>query len=788
MNATEILRVMHYPDVWKDKNMKILNITISEFAGLGQRSYNLSEGLNIIEGLNESGKSSLLAFIKFILYGFVRRGAGEELGERERYVSWTGKRAAGSMMLVSGGKKWRVERELFVQTRGTRESVVDDVKIIDVETGAHEHSGEVPGMLFLGIPAEVFSSSCGISQSSLAAINTAEVGSSIENLLFSADESLNTQKATDKLESIRRQLLHKNEKTGKIVDMRSERNILRNRLSMSSTAAKNIIAKEAMAGEYKRQADEARKLLEELETIWEVSEATLTLGKFDELRSLEKKRAGYAGSLSELKNDSFTDGFIADRQYAAKLAALSRDLTAAESEFSRAEAELIKLENAVPYDPERAKTAEYLVQNASGSTDSVLRVYRSLNKSVRLPKVTGISLIVLGGLSAASGAALILLNFMIPGLIASAAGVLIAAGGILSILNSRKKRRKLNEYLAKLNFASDPGEAGLAAYIDRCFAAAETEKQYSGLLEARRGVVTVRRDKLTALRSECRAELAKTGTDESDENLITALSGAAEFATTFCTACERLSMLIENTDREITALRDYLFKFDEPLLRRKAEGIPETGPITSEEYRRRRLELMSAVKNADDKQHSTENELAALGAATENPRRLSLQLDQYETQLAEMQLKYDAVKLASESLAEAAEELRRGVTPLLKTKAGELMGKLTEGRYTDLGVGQEMAVTVNAGGITRPLAAMSGGTRDAAYISLRIALASLFCRHEIPPLLIDEGLSQLDDVRAGNFISVLIEWCENDGGQCLIFTCHSREAKLSGGKANHIIL
>ncbi len=768
--------------------MKILNITIHEFAGLGQRSYDLSEGLNIIEGPNESGKSSILAFIKFVLYGFNRHSSGDELGERERYVSWTGKRAAGSLTAIAGGRKWRIERELFIQTRGGRESPNETCRIVDAETGTEEYAGEIPGKLFLGIPAEVFSSTCGIAQSSLASINSAEVGSSIENLLFSADESLNAEKASEKLDAARRQLLHKNEKSGRLVDMRSERNALRNRLSAASTAARNMIAKEALAADYKRRADEARELLEKLEAMWDISEVKLTLGKFDELRELEKKHSELSGSLAKLEKDTFPDGFIADRQYAARLGALSRELTSAESELSRAEAELIKLENSVPYDLEKVKTAEFLFSNASGDTESVLCVYRLLKKSVMTLKRMGVLMLILGGAAAAAGVYLTVLSYTFPGLAVAASGAAAIAGGIMALIKFGKKRGRLSDYLAKLNFTADPGESGLARYIDGCFKESQNQKKYLELLEARRGVVNIHKDKLAEVRTHCRDELKKIGRDEGNENLPPALSESAEAVISFCAEWDSIALRLEHTDNEISALRGYLQKFDETLLRRQAEALPDAEPLTSEEYRRRRLELMNSIKTAEDKQHATENELAALGATAENPRRLAVALEQHENQLAEMQLKYDAIKLAGEALAEAAVQLRRGVTPMLRNSACELMEKLTGGRYTELGVGQDMSVTVNAGGATRPISAMSGGTRDAAYISLRIALASLLCRKEVPFLLIDEGLSQLDDLRAANLISILLEWCGKENGQCLIFTCHSREAALASGKAAHIKL
>ena len=61
--------------------MIIEKIHIDAFGRLENRDFELSEGVNIIEGANESGKSTLAAFIRFVFYGCSPR-------EREAALSW----------------------------------------------------------------------------------------------------------------------------------------------------------------------------------------------------------------------------------------------------------------------------------------------------------------------------------------------------------------------------------------------------------------------------------------------------------------------------------------------------------------------------------------------------------------------------------------------------------------------------------------------------------------------------------------------------------------------------
>jgi len=76
--------------------MKIEKINISDFGCLSGRSFELSSGFNLIRGDNESGKSTLLEFIKFIFYGLPRK-TQEDAAVRERSISWKNAYSAGHL-------------------------------------------------------------------------------------------------------------------------------------------------------------------------------------------------------------------------------------------------------------------------------------------------------------------------------------------------------------------------------------------------------------------------------------------------------------------------------------------------------------------------------------------------------------------------------------------------------------------------------------------------------------------------------------------------------------------
>ena len=115
--------------------MYIEKIEIEEFGKLAARTVALGQGMNLIEGRNEAGKSTLLAFIRFQLYGFPRRTATVEGGERDRRLSWTGHRAAGGLTLVGERGRFLVQRSAVLHGGTGRETLSEQLRVTNLDTG-----------------------------------------------------------------------------------------------------------------------------------------------------------------------------------------------------------------------------------------------------------------------------------------------------------------------------------------------------------------------------------------------------------------------------------------------------------------------------------------------------------------------------------------------------------------------------------------------------------------------------------------------------------------------------
>ena len=78
--------------------MQFRRITAT-FGKLDRRALTFEKGLNIIEAPNESGKSTLLAFLRVMLYGFPARERGA-FADKNRYAPWSLAPMQGTLELI----------------------------------------------------------------------------------------------------------------------------------------------------------------------------------------------------------------------------------------------------------------------------------------------------------------------------------------------------------------------------------------------------------------------------------------------------------------------------------------------------------------------------------------------------------------------------------------------------------------------------------------------------------------------------------------------------------------
>lgn len=92
--------------------MKINNLKINAYGNIENKDINLKQGINIIQGKNESGKSTLLNYIISSFYGISKNKDGRVLSDYDRYKPWNNSEFSGRIDYeLDDGNKYEIFRD-----------------------------------------------------------------------------------------------------------------------------------------------------------------------------------------------------------------------------------------------------------------------------------------------------------------------------------------------------------------------------------------------------------------------------------------------------------------------------------------------------------------------------------------------------------------------------------------------------------------------------------------------------------------------------------------------------
>jgi uncharacterized protein YhaN len=233
---------------------------------------------------------------------------------------------------------------------------------------------------------------------------------------------------------------------------------------------------------------------------------------------------------------------------------------------------------------------------------------------------------------------------------------------------------------------------------------------------------------------------------------------------------------MERAAAAVEVLAKPLEGLSEQALRTRFRGAPAEN---ADALKRKQALLQKETNDLEQARADTERALAALTATAKDPAAVQGRIELLRAELAEAKQRLQALDLAIASLERAVESLRSSVIPRVCEEASLVFEGLTDGAYKGLHAASDLSITLDSEVGPLPLSRFSAGCRDAAYLSMRLGLLATLCEGKLP-LLFDEAFSRLDDDRTYALLTVLQRYCA-DGGQCLLFTCHSREAAFLEG-------
>ena len=92
--------------------MKINNLKINGFGKLKDKEIEFGDGINVVYGENEAGKSSILKFIMSMFYGASKNKNGKEISDFEKFKPWVTEEFSGKIeYTLDSGENYEVYRE-----------------------------------------------------------------------------------------------------------------------------------------------------------------------------------------------------------------------------------------------------------------------------------------------------------------------------------------------------------------------------------------------------------------------------------------------------------------------------------------------------------------------------------------------------------------------------------------------------------------------------------------------------------------------------------------------------
>ena len=323
-----------------------------------------------------------------------------------------------------------------------------------------------------------------------------------------------------------------------------------------------------------------------------------------------------------------------------------------------------------------------------------------------------------------------------------------ANDGWRSVLDeAAANRERLDEELAK-------ADAEIRAIQAEATAAAEDAHEALAKARAEKGAKTKARDDAAqALQSA--------------ENALARLSGESEAMRTAMAALDvpALQAVRDRKQSELDAL---------PVMEDAPKDLAE---------------LERQANDARGQADSLRNELStAQGALSQvGGQRIEEQAAQAKEALAalarrehELEVEYGGWKLLLDTLAEAEREDATHLGDALVKPVSERMAALTNGRYSEVGIGPQLDATgIRLGEAERSFDDVSVGTREQVALLLRLAIAEALGSF----VILDDHLTQSDPRRMAWIRGLLSEAAQNI--QVVVMTCHP-DAYLTGDSGGDV--
>lgn len=736
--------------------MIIKELYISAYGSLRDRSFEFSENLNILTGENEAGKSTLMSFISFMLYG------PDELAMK--YIRASVGECGGRMIVTSSDGDLLIERK--VSSSETSKKVLERFSLYSLPSMKEIEVKGQPGEYVLGVSRAFFMGTSFVSQKGASSYDSDKTSDAVQNILLSANEKIDTGRALRKIDEIRKYFLLKRGRGGVIANAEDKLSELSNEKFLSEQARAELCQTDRELADLKKKKEENLMLFEALK-----KEALARRHK--ERKNILAQREALADELATKESElEKVQKYVDDGNLEAARARL-RELDFKEKYAS---ARLADAEN-------DAYAAKKALEHAASSDDSdyseeneqkLVRAREGASSRIKTLKGRATLYLVAAALCAVFAAVTAFMQYAV--LSAALVGVLAALSvlAFLSLDKKKKEEKRLADSLSAYGIDASASLRDIADIFSRARFARENYLELEKKTKETEDRLLALKDDLASCKAEINELLSVNKKDDPSLPVSERIAAAENFFSDALSqpillkeSCRHIKERIVLLDRQLTSLGNAdetasepsptFAAFDNETIRRNAERLSADRESLSEQIadaEGRRDRLVSGIKSAEE---------------------LDTLIAEARDELAKRREQHDIVLLAEEAVRYSSENLRSSVTPSIIEIGDKLFSEITQDKYNRIGVDESLSPNGIGKESILSADALSYGTNEAMYIAFRLSLLLVLCRDEPSVMLMDESFAHIDDKRTANTLRVLAE----SGVQSLVFTCSEREGALA---------
>ncbi|WP_162300656.1 ATP-binding protein [Anaerosacchariphilus polymeriproducens] len=804
--------------------MKIKKIEIENFGRFHKYSIDFIEGMNLIYGDNEDGKTTLMAFIKMMFYSEQKRSRDISNNPRKKYLPWNGRSMGGAIEFENNGVDYRIEKEMGPTP------AKDKTKVMNLSTGEVTlPNKEELGKVFLGTDLAGFERSIFIGQiGAFDADKEDEIGQKLSNMFSTGEENISQRQVLERLSKAKEEIQSIRGNKGILVEAKdSLEKIKETKIKIKELEDSQMeyleefkLKKEELE-EKKAQKRILEKKIKASELFHIQQKLKSLIQKVEEEQSIKKKlmEGGIPKDQLEsfLKECKVLQNKIKSQETAIKCFQDNSDLSQ-KSFVEITEEEYVTFKKL----REQLENFERGCAYFENSLIPAILDYNATKKHLReesLKKLkTKNQRLVLIGLSGSAALAIFGVLYHPAVILAGIVSALITVFFYLRhskkydemginnpILNRMEKsvdgqiqylnkefcfsynlKMNENDFLDNLYQQIQEKKEKIKSIINlkHCNVSEEFETLYFDNLsikDKKKTLFSMREeyqldctkylDKVSLYKEVKSIEMADNLLKELENNVIE-LRERHQAILHMANGIDRKSIDLESMINEIQIIDKQLtqlnISFEEELentseMKRKINL--KGGEITNlEEYLTRLREKIRIPEK--------------------NLGQIEVEQKFLESKVEEIQLYYDSLVKAENVMQESAEEIRKSFGPELNQKTGEIFSQITGGKYKQVLVAKDYSLLAQPAEDThyREASYLSNGTIDQAYLALRLAITQLIIReNEKLPLFLDDIFMQYDDKRVQEGFAFFKDNIEKEKmqSQIMMLTCHKHIVEIA---------